>query len=266
MDALLALLQLAKPWLLGLLLPPVPMLLLILLGAGLRRRTPRRAWALVGVGVAALWLSCTELGAELARRALLQDFQPWSLTQLEQLQSAPGAAILVLGGGASQDSPEYGGATLKPLSLERLRYGIWLARRTGLALAYTGGVAHGGAHGYLAEGVLAERTAAEEYGAPLLFAESQARDTRENAAFSLPLLRRHGVRQLVLVTHVQHMPRALRAFAQRSDPQGLTLIPAAVGLRSSHAPLTLGDCMPSSEGFRQFRYVLYEWLGWLLGH
>lgn len=266
METLFALLQPAKPLLLALLLPPSPMLLLIGLGTALLRRSPRLGWALVSASAALLWLSCTEFGAEQARQALLGAPQNVPLQQLEQLSGAPGTAILVLGGGARQDSPEYAGATLNPLSLERLRYGVWLARRTGLALAYTGGIGRGGPDWHQAEGALASLTAANEYGLPLLFAESQSRDTRENAQFSAPLLQQHGIRQVVLVTHVQHMPRALRAFAPISSEQHITVVPAAVGLRPADAPFSLGDALPSSEGFRQFRYAIYEWLGWMAGH
>lgn len=266
MEALFALLQPAKPLLLALLLPPGPMLLLMGLGTALRRRSPRLALVLLSTSALLLWLSCTEFGAEQARQALLGSPQTTPVQRLEQLRGDPGTAILVLGGGARQDSPEYAGATLNPLSLERLRYGVWLARRTGLALAYTGGIGRGGPEWHQTEGALASVTAAKEYGLPLLFAESQSRDTRENAQYSAPLLEQHGIRQVVLVTHVQHMPRALRAFAPLSAKQRITVVPAAVGLRPSDAPFSIGDALPSSEGFRQFRYVIYEWLGWVAGH
>lgn len=266
MDAILALLQPAKPMLLALLLPPIPLVLLMLAGAAMLRRLPKLGWTFVAAGAALLWLSSTEFGADQARLGLLGTPKTVSLERLDQLKGAPGTAILVLGGGARQDSPEYGGASLNPLSLERLRYGVWLARRTGLALAYTGGIGHGGEPWYEAEGVLAEKTVANEYGLALLFAESQARDTRENAQFSAPLLEAHGIRQLILVTHVQHMPRVMRAFAQVKTADPITLVPAAIGLRPNEASFSIGDSLPSSEGFRQFRYAVYEWLGLVMGH
>ena len=45
---------------------------------------------------------------------------------------------------------------------------------------------------------------------PLRWTEDRSRDTRENAAATVALLRAAGVRQIVLVTHASHMPRAMR--------------------------------------------------------
>jgi hypothetical protein len=49
-------------------------------------------------------------------------------------------AIVVLGGGMEALAPEYGVSSLRATSLERLRYGIWLGRETGLPVAFSGGV------------------------------------------------------------------------------------------------------------------------------
>ncbi len=104
------------------------------------------------------------------------------------------------------------------------------------------------------------RVAREEFGLPLRWAESQSRDTRENAALTLPLLKADGVRKLVLVTHDLHMPRALRAFSG----QGVEIVAAPVGLRDD-AMSEIGDWFPDAEGFGRVRYAIYEWLGYRLG-
>jgi hypothetical protein len=66
-----------------------------------------------------------------------------SSEQIAELKKSPRTAIVVLGGGRRLLAPEYGVATLTPRSIERLRYGVWLARETGLPLAFSGGVGHG---------------------------------------------------------------------------------------------------------------------------
>ena len=76
------------------------------------------------------------------------------------------------------------------------------------------------------EAAIADRIAREEFGLPLRWREDRSRDTRENAAASVRLLRAAGVRRIVLVTHAWHMPRALRAF-QEADPD-LPVSPAPV--------------------------------------
>lgn len=264
MDTPLQALHAAKPVLLALALPPAPMLMLMLLSAGLLRRRRRLGWTLLLSAAAALWMACTEAGADLAGRVLLEEQFALSTAQVDKLKSAPATAILVLGGGASQEVPEYGGASLKSITLERLRYGIWLGRRTGLPVAYTGGVGWGGKTWDLAEGPLASQTAEQEFGLPLMFAEGRSRDTRENAAFSLPMLRERGIRHVVLVTHAPHMPRAIRAFSEAAGAE-MDLTPAPVGTRADDAALTAGDWLPSNSGIVQTRYVIYEWLGLGLG-
>ena len=46
---------------------------------------------------------------------------------------------MILGGGLRRSAPEYGGDTLGRLTLERLRYGAMLAKRTGLPVMVSGG-------------------------------------------------------------------------------------------------------------------------------
>jgi uncharacterized SAM-binding protein YcdF (DUF218 family) len=255
-----------KPWLLALALPPAPGLMLALLGAGLLQRRRRSGWPIMLCALLSIWLGCTEAAADRLRVWLLGPMEALSPMQAEQLRAAPATAVLVLGGGALQNSAEYGGATLKPLTLERLRYGAWLARRLELPLAYTGGVGWGGKEDAVAEAPLARQVVEQEYGMKLLFAESQSRDTRENAQYSLPLLKQHGIQRVLLVTHVQHMPRSLRAFRVLADEKTLALEPAPAGSRASGLPLVVGDWLPSAQGYAQCRYALYEWLALRLGH
>ena len=63
-----------------------------------------------------------------------------------------------------------------------------------------------------------------EFGRPLKFVEDDSRDTRENAARTLALLRPIGIRHIVLVTHGWHMPRALKAFETAAAGSGIRYI------------------------------------------
>ena len=146
--------------------------------------------------------------------------------------------------------------------MERLRYGVWLARQTGAPLAFSGGVGHAQRKS-VSEAEVAARIAREEYGRPLKWVEAESRDTRENAARTVALLKPAGVDHIVLVTHWLHMPRALRAFREA----------AGSAMRIEAAPMSLaGDTelsalswVPSNTGFVQMRYALREWLGRLAG-
>lgn len=254
-----------KPFLLALLQPPTPLLLLTLLGAGLLRPSPWLGRLLLGTGVLGLWFAFTEIGADGLQRLLLEAHPALDAQALERLRAQPmSTAVLVLGGGALRELPEYGGPSLKSLSLERLRYGVWLARRGDWPLGFSGGPAGELRGSGASEASLAQQSASQEFMQPLRWAEDRSLDTRANARLSLPLLHADGVRRVLLVTHDQHMTRALRAFREVGAEQGLEIIPAPLGLRPGTA-YSLADWFPSSDAIRKTRYVVYEWLGLLGG-
>ena len=251
-----------------LLLPPVPLLWLVLAGAWLMQRRRLAGWILVMTGCAGIWLSCTQAAGHYLLHGLLKPPAALTSAQVVALRGAPDTAILVLGGGRSPLREEYGTADLHPRGIERLRYGTYLARTTGLPLGFSGGVGWGAGPGGTdsSEAAVAARIAAAELGVPLRWQEARSRDTRENAALSVPMLRASGVRRIVLVTHGYHMPRALRAFKQAAatQPAGLVIVPAPMGLGGEGA-LRAMDWMPSLTGIEQTRLALHELLGRWLG-
>jgi len=255
-----------KPVLTALVLPPVPLLLVILIGA--RMILPRRGlgWLLVLIGTAGIWLSaCSGVGT-LLTTLLLHPPPALSADAVAQLKADVKArqplTIVVLGGGREPFAPEYGRSNLRPRSLERLRYGLWLARETGATLGFTGGAGWGDAAGPT-EAEVAEHVAAKDFGLPLKWTERDSRDTRENAIRSVALLKQAGVTRAVLVTHAWHMPRAMRLFNEAAGG-AIDFVAAPIGL----APITRGgaiDWLPSADGFDRVRLVLRERLAKLAG-
>lgn len=252
-----------KTLLLAAALPPAPFLLLAA-WAGWRLRRQRRGggW-LLGIALLGTWLSCTEAAGELLSRGLGQPavLAPASLGPLREQTDG---AILVLGGGVQRLVPELGSGAPSPITAERLAYGVWLARRTGWPLGFSGGIGWTATELKVPESSIISRVAAEDYGLPLRWAEGNSRDTRENAANALPLLAAAGVRRVILVTHDMHMRRALRAFEPEATRLGLRLVPAPVGLRDD-ALSSFNDWTPSVGGFSRVRYVVYESLAWWAG-
>ena len=241
-------------------LPPVPLLLLMLFGA--RLMLPRRGlgWLVILTSVALLWLSTCTGSARLLSQFVLHPPDAISADRIRELKALPRGpvAIVVLGGGVEPFAPEYGVSSLQHASLERLRYGIWLGRQTGLPLAFSGGVGWGQRDAE-PEARVAGQIAASEFGQPLKWIEENSRDTRENAIRTVALLRPAGVRHIVLVTHGWHMPRAAKAFE----------VAAARELRIEAAPLGLAQDVdipilawtPSSTGQSAVRSILREILG-----
>jgi uncharacterized SAM-binding protein YcdF (DUF218 family) len=248
-----------KPVVAALLLPPVPLLLLVLVGA--RLLLPRRGlgWLVILVGVALLWLSACTGAARLLSQAFLEPPSALRFDRIRELRAEAAAkkplAIVVLGGGSEPFAPEYGVSSLQASSLERLRYGVWLAAQTGAPIAFSGGVGWA-QQGATSEARVAAKIAAEEFGRPIRWIEDDSRDTRENAAKTIALLRPAGIQHIVLVTHGWHMPRALRAFSEAAPPE-MQIEGAPMGLaRGLEVPVL--EWLPSTIGFRDVRHLLRE--------
>ena len=201
------------------------------------------------------------------QRTLLSPPPALTMEDLKQLQAArkPSTAIVVLGGGRQDYAPEYGGPNLNELSVERLRYGLWLARETGLPVAFSGGTGHAQGAGP-GEAQSAATIASRDFNRPLKWVEDGSRDTRENATSTVALLQSAGVGRIVLVTHGWHQRRAVRAFEQAIAQRGaaINVVAAPMGLaRNELTPLL--RWLPSSSGFRATRQALHEAAGLLLG-
>lgn len=260
-----------KPALTALLLPPLPLLVLMLLGAALVRRRALWGWLLLLAGAIGIWLGSTIATGEWLQRQLLYPSRALSLQDLQQLQAPrrgagpPASAIVVLGAGRESYAPEYGAPNLQPRAMERLRYGLWLARETSLPLAFSGGTGHAQADGP-AEAEVAALIAARDFNRQLKWIEAGSRDTRENAAGSVATLRAAGVTRIVVVTHGWHMRRSLRAFEQAiaASGGGITLQAAPMGLARDESAGAL-RWLPSNDGFNATRNALREYLGLLAG-
>ena len=268
MNSLLALMGIEswKPILTALLLPPVPLLLLALIGA--RLILPRRGlgWFVILLSVALIWLSACTGSARLLMQLALHPPMVLSADRIQALKADARAsrpvAIVVLGGGMEALAPEYGVSSLRPQSLERLRYGVWLGRETGLPVAFSGGVGWAQLDAK-AEAQIAAQIAASEYGRPLKWIEDNSRDTRENAARTIALLKPQGIRHIVLVTHGYHMPRALRHFEQAAGSE-IRIEPAPMGM-ARRGDLPALNWMPTTDGFQDTRNILRELAGRVAG-
>lgn len=255
-----------KPLLGLLLLPPVPLLLLAALG-GLW--LPRRRWLgglSLGLALLGLWALCTMAVGRALVEQLTTPPPALDARQRAGLVGAPRTAIVVLGAGRRLMAPEYGAPDLKPMALERLRYGLWLARQTRLPMLYSGGVGYGSPPGPTEAEIMAQ-VALRDFGQRPRWLEDRSRDTNENASFTVALLRAEGIRRIVLVTHDFHQRRALagfeRALKNNLGPT-IELLPAPLGMAPPREMRPL-DFLPTGEGFALSRLALHEWLGRLSG-
>lgn len=256
-------LQSWKPVLTALALPPAPMIFGVLIGAKLLSTRTRWGWGLILLSTLCLWISSTMGWSDFLARHFLETPEPMSERRIAELRRAPGkTAIVVLGGGVEELAPEYGAANLTGTSLERLRYALRLSRTTQIPIAFSGGVGWAQGHG-TPEAEVAARIAASEFGTPLKWAEATSRDTVENAAKTIPILKEDGIKRIILVTHGWHMPRAMTAFKRQAHGQMIVeAAPMGLGQRST-TPLM--QWLPTGDGAIQSRRVTTELIGRLMG-
>jgi uncharacterized SAM-binding protein YcdF (DUF218 family) len=229
----------------ALVLPPIGPLLLLVIGALLWRLWPRLGRGLVWAGIAILALLSTGIVA----RGLLWVVDVSPALRLEDARSAQ--AIVILGGGI-RDAPEYGGYTVAPLSLDRVRYGARLARATGLPVLVTGGTFWGDTP---AEGVVMREVLEREFGVPVKWVEGRSRNTHQNAVRSAAILTPEDVKRIVLVGHGFDMRRAIAEF----QAAGLEVVPAPTFVFPS-TPVDVGDFIPNVRSLQSSYYALYELL------
>ncbi|MSQ58445.1 MAG: YdcF family protein [Betaproteobacteria bacterium] len=229
----------------GLLLPPLAPALIVLLGLMLRRR-----W--VGAGLIATGLvSVVLLSTNAVSSALLVSLQVSQALSPTNLPRA--GAIVVLAGGLREQAAEYGSDQPNIFTLERLRYGAWLAKRTGLPLLVTGGYKYDGP----TEAQVMAQTLRDEFGLQPRWVESRSRDTSDNASYSAELLREAKIARVLLVTHAWHMRRALLEFkAAHLDP-----VPAPTVFARVPNKLTFVDFLPTARAYFNSGFALHEWLG-----
>lgn len=145
------------------------------------------------------------------------------------------------------------GSGIGAMTLDRMRAGVILARRTGLPLLVTGGRLERGARS------IARQMAAslhDDFGLAARWVEPLAADTWQNARFSARLLRADGIGAVYVVSDAWHLKRALIAFART----GVTAIPAAV--RFDRPPdFQLDDFVPHVSALQSSYYALHEWIG-----
>ena len=175
-------------------------------------------------------------------------------TPVEQMRDAQ--AIVVLASGIYYGAPDFGGDTVSTSSLERVRLAAVLHRRTGLPLPVTGGLGLAGDEHSVAR--LMKQVLENEFSVPVRWSEEHARNTLQNATFSMKLLAPAGVRTIVLVTHASHMARSKRIF----ERAGFQVLPAGTGFRG-RTWLTWRSFLPSLAGLYASSTFLHEAIGML---
>ena len=191
------------------------------------------------------------LATPLVSEALLRTLEIAKPVDVASIPAAGAGAIVVLGGDLER-TPEYGGGTVGPLSLERLRYAARIARAISLPVLISGGVINPGERPIAA---IMRDALAEDFGIAARWIEDRSQNTAENARYTAAMLRREGIATIVLVTHSFHMKRALFAFSNA----GLKAIPAPT--MATLSDFEAGVLMPSGQALHDSFFAAHEWVG-----
>lgn len=237
------------------LLPPGIIIVIALLGFLVQIRWQLFGSLIVLASTGALLVLSLPLTGHQLMRNIESRFPPLRLPAAADAGAPPGA-IVILGAGRYTEAPEYGGGdSVNTLALERLRYGAYLYRQTGLPILVSGGRPYGEA---LSEAELMQASLASDFRIQAKWVENKSATTYENAKYAKLMLAEAGVRRVYLVTHAVHMPRAVWAF----ENQGLSVVPAPMGFTTldKEDRETLGY-FPSAYGLRLSSNALRERLG-----
>jgi uncharacterized SAM-binding protein YcdF (DUF218 family) len=178
---------------------------------------------------------------------------PLALDSLKRAQ-----AIVILGGGINRSAVEWGGESVNDFTLQRVRYGAYLARASGLPVYLTGGVPAEAKH---SESSLMAEVLARDYGIRARWIDHSAETTRGNATMAARDLKPLGIERVALVTTAIHMPRSRRAF----EVAGLSVVSAPTDYAAQRT-FSPSQLIPSVSALYVSHYALREWIsrGWYL--
>lgn len=245
--------------------PPTNLLVVMFVGLLILGRSTRHGWTrMLG------WVFTA--GSFAALFGLAMPVTGWLLlTALErdlpvQVPAAtPPAAIVILSADELRGRP--GGLVEPPdigaLTLERVRAGAILHKRTGLPVLVTGGELRPGTPP-IANAMA--RVLTDEFNTPTRWREDMSETTWDNARLSAAMLRADGIASVYVVTHAWHMRRSVSSFAHF----GIAAIAAPTHFTGPAAP-EAAWFLPSVRGWMASSFALHEWIGiawyaWRGGH
>ncbi len=202
--------------------------------------------------VCCLYLMSIEPISDALMSPLENAYPPFS-----QSDTVPWDAVVVLGGGITERSPEEGFAgTLTGGSLKRTLYASRIAKSTNLPVVAAGGIVIKGKDAE-PEAVVMARTL-KESGLPeeRLFLDTKSRNTFENAKYAKEAF---AMRSVILVTSAYHMKRSMYCF----EKNGIQATPAPTDYKTNRGTYSAASFLPSSSNFSISCAAFHEYVGLL---
>ena len=182
----------------SLLLPPGLNLLLGLIAWGLWKSWPKTAKSLLTFSAVSLYLMSTPLMSAWLE-AMLPQSKPLTMQQIEALKNDEiPTAIVLVSAGRRKGAEEYGLIeTVNAETLEILRYGAFLQRKTGFPIMVVGGTPNGES---TPEAVLMNQVLTDEFGAEVNWMEANTATTFNISNFLASVKNTKNFNRILLVT------------------------------------------------------------------
>ena len=233
-----------KGWLKRIFLPPMFLLWVLLMGMIFK------SWLAWFALIVLYLLSTTPVSSLLVRQ--LEHHSALELPLPDEDSAEDKRVIVVLGGGLPRYSPEMPGYRPTTSTLERVRYGGWLQKQTGLPLLVSGG-------GYRPEAETMAQSLRTDFGADVEWLEDQSKNTWENALFTREMLP-DEYQTVILVTHAWHMPRSVLSF----EAVGFRVIPAPTAFTAERVYWKrLRHWFPSTHSLQVSEKAIREYIGYI---
>lgn len=168
-----------------------------------------------------------------------------------------GDVIVLLGGGATMDTPNIDGhGHLSGSAANRLLTAAQLYHKYQLPILVSGGkvLETSGTEAEISQTILLG------LGIPAnkIIVENQSLNTTQNAEYSKKLLDYHGLSQPILVTSAFHMPRAVLQFQKA----GIKVLPWPTDYQANvHSLISWFDFVPASSALTNIALSTKEYLG-----
>jgi len=189
--------------------------------------------------------------------SMLEQDNPLSLKELNKSKAK---AIVVLGAGRYRDAIEYEKLTdsISSNALTRLSYGVYLHKKSKIPLLLTGGSPRGR---ILSEASIMQQALNDIFGLKAKWLDGSSSNTWNNAKYSAKILAKENIKNIILVTHADHIPRARMAF----EHFGLTVTVAPLGFKAKNrkSSYTILDFLPTAHAMSASSSAMHEFIGYV---
>jgi len=180
---------------------------------------------------------------------------------IKQLKKSKAGAIVVLGAGRYKNSIEYPNKkdSISTNALERLRYAVYLHKKSGIPLLISGGSTNGE---IISEASISQTALKEIFQIKAKWLESKSINTWNNAKHSYEILDKHGIKNIILVSHADHLLRARMSF----EHFGFNVTAAPLGFKAKNRgdiSYTIRDFLPSAHAMNLCSSAMHEYVGYL---